>query len=211
MIAGHLLLLLLVLSQHQARTIAVKSDAFQILSLAAPVPAAAKPPPPVMPSKLPEKIKPLSDPALLTDAESQTAAATPGNCATLAVVSAAILADQPAVDAVHQAPPETRSISEAIIIWSGGWPATAMTPDAPLGAVRLVIEQSLRGVGDGCLDEQVVGPRLVGVPAGERMMFLVFGSGQWSWRQLLQPDGNAEPPLPNSTTDSVQAPAPIAF
>lgn len=82
---------------------------------------------------------------------------------------------------------ETRSIAEAIIIWNAGWSAAAASMDSPLAPARSALEQTLIGISDGCLDEQVAGPRLVPIPAGSNgTMFLVIGSGLWRWRDLTR-------------------------
>ena len=145
------------------------------------------PPPPKLPSKLVDKIKKLSAQAITFEPDSTALAGLPGQCSTLDAVSQAIIADPRAVAAVVGAPPETRSIAEAIVIWNAGWSSATMSPDSPLSPARTVIEQSLALVEDGCLDEPITGPRLVpiAVADGKRTMFLVFGSGNWTWRQLV--------------------------
>ncbi|MGI8931852.1 MAG: hypothetical protein ACR2FK_05680 [Sphingomicrobium sp.] len=128
------------------------------------------------------------EPSFSTEIDS-TATGTTGGCNTLDLVSKALVADPAALTAVHNAPAETRSISEAVVLWNAGWSPAAFATEAPLGPARAVVEQSLSSVADGCLDEPIVGPRLVPIPAGEqRTIFLVFGSGVWSWRQLMLED-----------------------
>ena len=164
----------------------VKSRVLSLVAINADMPA-KPPPPPVLPSKVVDDIKRLTEQALTFDPDSTALAALPGQCATLDVVSKAIVADPSAVAAVVQAPPETRSIAEAIVMWNAGWSNAASTPDAPLGPARAIVELSLNSVEDGCLDEQIAGPRLVPVPVrdGQSTMFLVFGSGTWTWRELV--------------------------
>lgn len=60
-----------------------------------------------------------------------------------------------------------------------------------------MVEQTLSLVEDGCLDEPIAGPRLVpiAVPDGQGTMFLVFGSGNWTWRELVA-DPAAQEALP---------------
>jgi len=188
-IAFHLALLLLVLaSRGAAPAPAVKAGVMSLLSIEADAPAAR--PPPKLPGKLVDEIKRLTEQSTVFDPDSTSLAAPSGGCATLDVVSKAIVGDPAAVTAVLHAPPETRSIAEAIVMWNAGWSTAASAPDAPLGPARTIIEESLHSVEDGCLDEAIAGPRLIPVPDGERTMFVVLGSGAWTWRQLIS---EAEP------------------
>jgi len=174
---------------------AVKPGVPSVMSISADQPADRPPPPPILPSKVVDEIKRLTEQALTFDPDSTALAALSGQCATLDLVSKAIVADPLAVAAVVQAPPETRSIAEAIVMWNAGWSYAASTPESPLGAARTIVELSLNSVEDGCLDEQIAGPRLIAVPVpgGQSTMFLVFGSGTWTWRELLdEPIGAVE-------------------
>ena len=166
---------------------AVKPGVLSVLSISAELPADRPPPPPTVPSKVIDEIKKLTEQALTFDPDSTALAALPGQCATLDVLSKAIVADPSAVTAIIHAPPETRSIAEAVIMWNAGWSNAASTPNAPLAPARTIVELSLNSVEDGCLDERIAGPRLIAVPVpdGQRTMFLVFGSGSWTWRELL--------------------------
>lgn len=165
----------------------LKTGVTSIVSISAEQPANRPPPPPKLPSKVVDEIKKLTAQALTFEPDSTALAAAPGQCATLDVVSKAITADSSAVEAVIQAPPEARSIAEAIVMWNAGWSNAASTPDSPLAPARTIVELSLNSIEDGCLDEQIAGPRLIPVPVpdGQRTMFLVFGSGSWTWRELL--------------------------
>lgn len=166
----------------------VKPGVMSLIALNAEVPAQRPPPPPVLPSKLVDEIRKLTAEAQAMEPDSTALAAPSGQCATLDVVSKAIVADPSAVMAVIQSPPETRSIAEAVVMWNAGWSNAASTPQSPLSPARTVVEQTLGLVENGCLDEPIVGPRLVqiAVPDGQRTMFLVFGSGHWTWRQLVE-------------------------
>lgn len=187
-IALHLGLLAAFLSTRGAAPPAiVKSGVMSLVAISAAVPAQRPPPPPVLPSKLVDEIRKLTADALAMEPDSTALAAPSGQCATLDVVMKALAADPAVVAAVVQAPPETRSIAEAIVMWNAGWSSAASTPLSPLTPARAVVEQSLRMVEDGCLDEPIAGPRLVpiAVPDSQQTMFLVFGSGNWTWRELI--------------------------
>lgn len=173
-----------------------------VVSLTAEAPASTPPPPPTLPSKIVETA-PLSDslPAIETDVDSTTAAS--GGCKILEAVSAALVADPVAFAAVLAAPPETRSVADAIVLWNAGWSPVAATTEGPLSAVRKAVETSLRGIEGSCLDEEVAGPRLIPVRTGERTTFVVIGSGKWSWRELLMSDDRLALDRPISTALTV--------
>lgn len=162
------------------------------VAVAAPELKGAPPPPPALPSKVALVAAPPSPPSL---APSPTATAMPGGgCATLASVTAAINSDESATTGVRTAPPELRSIAGAVVVWNTGWSEGARGPGEPLEAVRRVIETTLRGVDPACLEERVAGPRLVAVPTGDHSMYVVLGSGMWSWRDLLNDEPVVDEP-----------------
>lgn len=182
---AHALLLIVVFASRTTVPLPADSgDAVTLFSLKAEASAQSKPPPPALPSKLAVH-KPLSEPALSSDPDSIALAAASGGCAPLEIVTKAIVANPAAMESVINAPPETRSIAEAVVIWNAGWSVAAESPDAPLGPARSIVEQSLEWIDDGCLDAPIAGPRLVPIPDGEGTMFLVFGSGAWTWRELV--------------------------
>lgn len=162
----------------------VKVGALSIVSVTAESPAQPAPPP-KLPSKMVDQTEPPKEVAMSDQPDSTATGAPAAGCATLEVVTNALLADRAVVDAIHRAPLEARSISGAIVMWNAGWSNTARTIDAPLGLVRAVAERSLHSVDPGCLEEEVAGPRLVPIPVGDNTMFVVFGSGIWRWRELM--------------------------
>ncbi|MDQ3479549.1 MAG: hypothetical protein M3438_10420 [Pseudomonadota bacterium] len=204
-----LLLLFFFITRWQAPAPAQTPGALTVVSVADQS-AATLPPPPKLPSKVVlEDVVELAEIALAAEANPNGAAASASACPTLEVVSKALLSDPLTVAAVRQAPPETRSIAEAIVIWNSGWSPATATIGAPLERVRVNVSQSLESIDEACLDEPVAGPRLVPIPAGEGTMFLVFGSGSWTWRQLIldpQPMMLAGPEA-FATRNSAPAPA----
>ena len=166
-----------------------------LIAIDAERPAAAKPPLPALPAKVADTFVPVTELSIPADSESDAPAGASAVCATMGVVIEGLLRDAVAVEAIRSAPVEARSIADAIVIWNVGWAPSALTDLDPLFVVRAAIERSLSGVPDGCLDEAVTGPRLVPIPdaSGTRTIFVVFGSGNWTWRALLRP-----PPLPGA-------------
>ena len=184
----HAIALLLLLSQRGSPPEAVpKPGLLKVISLNAEAPREAPPPPPVLPSKMVQEIKTEMQLALSDNLQSDSAAAPSGGCVALEQVKAAIMGDPAALSSVIQAPPETRSIAEAIVIWNQNWVAAASSGDAPLGPARTAVERSLAAMPDDCLDEEIAGPRLVPFAAGPGTIFLVFGSASWSWRDVASP------------------------
>lgn len=197
-IALHVSIFLIALASRGTSPVEVaKTGAMSIMSIKADVPAERPPPPPKLPSKLVDEIKRLTEQAMTFEPDSTAVPGPSGTCATLDVVSKAIVADPGAVTAIISAPPETRSIAEAIVMWNAGWSYAASAPDSPLAPARTIIEQSLHSVEDGCLDEPIAGPRLIPVPDGERTMFVVLGSGEWTWRQLVSDPDSAQQLAPD--------------
>ena len=184
-LALHLLLLgLLVIGKVRATPARAEPGFVQIGMLSAATSVTSKPPPPAMPSKLAALPVPSFALSLTADFEIN-AAALSSHCSTLDEVSAALLADPVALAAIRDAPPDMRSITDAVVMWNAGWSPASSPDDAPLGPVRAAIERTLSVVDDSCLDEVIAGPRFVQIPNGDETMFMVLGSGQWSWRQLL--------------------------
>ncbi|MBA3668639.1 MAG: hypothetical protein H0W71_00990 [Sphingomonas sp.] len=109
-------------------------------------------------------------------------------CSVLDSVALAVVSDPKAVDAIVHAPLETRSIADAIVIWNVDWSAATAEPEGPLKAVRTNVTETLQMAPPECLSSPILGPRLVPIPNGDRTLFLVFGSGEWSWNALLEPE-----------------------
>lgn len=203
-LALHLVLIMLVLATSAGQVPAPLEPAMSaVISLAADQVA----PPPALPSKVAKTERPLAESiAEIVDPASTAAAA--GGCATLERVANALLADPPALDAVLNAPPETRSIADAIVIWNAGWSEAASTFDSSLGAVRAATERSLRALDDKCLDEPIAGPRIIPIPAGARTMLVVIGSGNWRWRDLIAEQQSAAGALDEQSWKEIDAPSP---
>lgn len=185
----HVLLLALFLATRSSMPPpAITPGSMTVVSLADD--SAATPPPPLkMPSKVPDDLVQLAELALSTETDPSASTASASGCTALEAVTKALLSDPVAVAAVLQAPPETRSIAEAIVVWNVGWTPATATLGAPLEPVRTRVRESLQSIDAACLDEPIAGPRLIPVPAGGGTMFLVIGSGNWSWRQLtVDPD-----------------------
>ncbi len=205
-IALHAAIIALLLQQVADVKPPAPATSIAMIALEAEPPAGAKPPPPSLPAKVADTFVPVTELSISEDTQSDAPAGASAVCSTLDKIREGILMDSVAVDAIRNAPPETRSIADAIVVWNVGWAPSALTPPAPLFAVRVAVERSLTGVPDHCLDEAVTGPRLVPIPdeSGLRTIFIVFGSDIWTWRALHGPPPTAEP----QTKSAAPVPAP---
>ena len=178
-----------------------------LIAVDAERPAAAQPPPPALPAKIAKTFVPIVEISIPAESESDAPAGASAACSTISLILDALLLNPAAIEAVRNAPPEARSVADAIAIWNVGWAPTTLAPSDPLFVVRASIERSLWNVADNCLDEVVAGPRLIPIPdaSGERTIFLVFGSGSWNWRSLL-----TDPPLVNSQSEAAVSTYPEA-
>ncbi len=78
-------------------------------------------------------------------------------------------------------------MSGAIMLWDGAWvaPNAEMSPES-LSLIQRGVLEGIRAAPEECLDEPVIGPRLVIVPSPDsRNAVLVLGSGSWAWRHIL--------------------------
>ncbi len=196
----------LLLQQAAEMTPPVEATSIAMIAIDADKPAAAKPPPPSIPAKVADTFVPVTELSIPEESESDAAAGASATCSTVDLVREALLLDLAAIEAIRNAPPETRSIADAVVLWNMGWAPATLTERDPLFVVRAAIERRLSAVPENCLDETVAGPRLVPITdaSGLRTIFLVFGSGDWTWRALLSPS-----PLPGAQPGS-PAPAPSA-
>lgn len=79
------------------------------------------------------------------------------------------------------------TVDDTLVIWSTQWHDRAAAPDGELTPLRSVIEQAIRDLPETCLNEAVTGPRFLVIESVEREVTLVFGSGDWTWAQMLKP------------------------
>lgn len=202
----HAAMLALFLAQrHASQPPVVSSDAIALVAVNAEQPAAAKPPPPMLPAKKADTFKPVIEFSLPAEIESDAPSGATGACSPERAVLDALLADANARDAIREAPQEARSVSDAILIWNGAWNPVLIDVSTPLYRVRYIVERTLQRLTPACLDQPVTGPRLLPLPEadGVRTSFIVIGSGVWTWRTLLE-----LPPLAG-TADPDPASVPI--
>ena len=185
--ALHAVFLALLLRHFERDVPPVERTSIATISIAALRPAAATPPPPALPAKIARTFKPIVEVSLPAEVESDAPAGASSACATIGVVLDNLLLDPTTLGTLRAAPPETRSIAGAVMMWNEGWIPAALTPDTPLWTVRANVEATLATVPDACLDEEIIGPRLLPIPDanGTDTMFVVLGSGRWMWRQMV--------------------------
>ncbi len=189
-IALHAVMIALLLQQAAKVQPPVPVTAIAMFEIEAKRPAAAaKPPPPSLPAKVADAFVPVTALSIPDDAVSDEPVGAAAACSTVDKVREGLLLDAAAVDATRNAPPETRSIADAVVLWNVGWAPPALTLADPLFVVRTAVERILANLPANCLDEPIAGPRLVPITdaSGLRTIFIVFGSGTWTWRALLTP------------------------
>lgn len=180
----HAAVLLLVLAaKGPSHVEASKAGTLTAVSLKIEQPAKAKPAPRKLPSTVPAKPT-FAEEFSLAELEAAGQAAQAAGCPTLELIRNAIISNPTAMASVHNAPPETRSVADAVVIWNAGWVEAAGSMDAPLGPARAAVQQAAASIDGGCLDEPLAGPRLIPIAAGTGTIFVVFGSGNWSWREV---------------------------
>jgi hypothetical protein len=108
-----------------------------------------------------------------------------GPCSPLTAIEAALKAEPAVRSAIMTVPATTRSVADAIVVWNSDWAPVAATSDAPLGIVYDVVKNTLDMVPLQCLDEPIVGPRLILIDTINGTNVLAFGSGVWRWSDLV--------------------------
>ncbi|MDQ3245559.1 MAG: hypothetical protein M3Q52_01455 [Pseudomonadota bacterium] len=182
----HVAVLILVLAARGASQIpTAEPGRLTAVALEAEQPAKAVAKPRKLPSKVIDKPTPVDEFALTEQLDSIANAVPAAGCSTLEKIRKAIIENPAAMASVHRAPPEARSVADAVVIWNAGWVDAAKSVDAPLGPARAAVEQVGISVDDACLDEALIGPRLIPFPAGDGTIFLVLGSGTWTWREVM--------------------------
>lgn len=184
-LAGHLCLILLLVLSRQTVPPKKQHGALSVFAMA------ASPSPPAIP-----KIKPIISVetvavlSTLADAQSaqQSADGDPDGeaCSPLDAVTAQLTTDPMVPLAINRVPRANRSISDAIVMWNAEWSAAAAAEEAPLADVRDSVLLILETLPPDCLADPVIGPRLIAIPEEDNTTFLAFGSGEWSWQQLLE-------------------------
>ena len=114
--ALHVAVIALFLQKSVKVAAVVEPTTIAIMALAAELPATAEPPPPTLPAKLADTFKPLVELSIPAESETDPPAAASGVCSTPKMVLDALLLDPAALDAIRRAPPETRSVADAIVI-----------------------------------------------------------------------------------------------
>ncbi len=187
--ALHAIFMALLLRHYEPEATPVERTSIAMISIDAERPAAAKPPPPALPAKVAKTFKPIMEISIPAEVESDAVAGASSACSTAGAVLDGLLLDPTTLVTLKAAPPESRSIAGAVMMWNEGWIPAALTPDTPLWTVRANVEATLAKVPDACLDEEIVGPRLLPIPEpdGNSTLFVVVGSGRWRWRQMLDP------------------------
>jgi hypothetical protein len=186
LLAHLVIIVLLVLSRHAVPS-PEKQGNLSVFSLSA---APSEPSIPVNAPFIVQDIKPISTtPAKAFAEQQQSAEGDPQGevCSPIDVVTTQLTSDPTVPAEINMVPRADRSISEAIVVWNAEWSDAAIADDAPLRNVRDLIESTLAELPLECLEIPVAGPRLIPIIIDGSTTFLAFGSGQWTWQQLIEP------------------------
>jgi hypothetical protein len=122
-------------------------------------------------------------------AASVAAAAAAGNpCQLTQWLQDALTADPQVQAALPTIPRPDRSVANALNLWSAGWIAPPPKSTAGYGALRLALVSGIHAAPAACLDALVRGPELITLVEGGDTTVVAIGSGEWRWRDLLEPD-----------------------
>ena len=186
LLAHLVIIVLLVLSRYAAPLPEKQGNLSMFLLAMAPT----QPSIPVKAPVIVQDIKPISTTPVEAFAEQQQSAEGDSEgevCSPIDVVTMQLTSDPTVPAEIKLVPRTDRSVSEAIVIWNAEWSNTAIADDAPLRNVRDRIESTLAELPKECLATPVAGPRLIPITINGSTTFLAFGSGQWTWQQLIEP------------------------
>lgn len=142
---------------------------------------------------------PVADPAL-DDGDGDGTVARPWiigadePCDMVSGVEARMQADPAVLKALITLPRDARSVANAVMLWDGAWTLDPSS-SAALVALDQGLGRALNGAPQGCLDAQMLGPRLVTLRDAHGATLLAIGSGEWRWSQLSAADLPARWPV----------------
>jgi hypothetical protein len=181
LLAAHLAVLGLALRPLHVDAGSPPGQALRVVEVAAaPVPVVVPPAPPV-PVDAAVAVQ-VEAPVVETAPEIDLVGAGPSDCALTDAIQAALRTDSATAQALGKVPPASRSVANAVMIWDGRWATGATSALAP---IQRIVVASIRAAPAACQAAAITGPRLIMVPDGSGSAVLAFGSGVWSWAQLL--------------------------
>ncbi len=186
-LVAHIGLFILLVLSRQAEPQPRQRGSLSMFALAAAAPL-ARPVPLIIPI-LPEKAETANPNPAEMFAEQQGAKGDPDGvtCSPIDIVTTELANDPIVPVAITRVPRNDRSISEAIVMWNAEWSSVAINKEAPMAEVRQMIHAILSDLPPECLAVPVIGPRLIPITDGAgSTTFLVFGSGEWTWQQLVE-------------------------
>ena len=101
-------------------------------------------------------------------------------------VQAALHGDPAVRNALDLIPTSARSVADAMLLWDGHWSdAGAIGGVGALAPIRSVVIGAVLAATPDCRDAPLAGPRLIYVMTAAGTRVLAFGSGSWTWAQLV--------------------------
>lgn len=109
-----------------------------------------------------------------------------GSCNVADTIRAVLVADSLTQGALAAIPQSARTVANAVMLWDGHWVSRPLRAGGTgLDKLRAIIVDGIRTVPADCRTAAVGGPRLIVIPDGATTVVLAFGSGNWSWSELL--------------------------
>lgn len=83
-------------------------------------------------------------------------------------------------------PADARSVADAALLWDGRWiDARVVGGNAALVPIQNAVAAVVRAAATDCRNATITGPRLIYVSTAGGTRVLAFGSGSWTWSQVL--------------------------
>ena len=136
------------------------------------------------PSLTAEPVSIAAQPMLSTPAASPAAGGK--SCQILENLRADFQAKEEIKAALKLIPVQSRSVSNAILLWDGRWIDTSLVGGAAaLQPIESAVLQTVSQAAPDCQAETLHGPRLITLGDARDTTVLAFGSGDWRWSDLI--------------------------
>ena len=193
-IAGHLMLAIWILLSGSNFAAARKPPSLTAIDISVNVPKPDTPAKKAIVPPVPDSRQVALLPTKLTVemAPPVSGSGTGNGCSVANAVSAALMADKPAMAELAALPAEVRSDADAVMLWNGAWldvapEAQAQMAQSPIPALKRVVTAAVLALPAECQEVETAGPQLIPIPEPGRTTMVVIGSGVWRWSQLIEP------------------------
>lgn len=127
---------------------------------------------------------PVQDPVALSVAAAANGASGQA-CQLTQWLQQALQADPQVQVALAVIPRPARSLSNALMLWDGGWIDSQPRAASGVAIIRAAVISGIRSAPEACRTELVRGPELMTLTSGLDTTVVAIGSGEWRWGDLL--------------------------